>query len=154
MSRSYAANFTQLATSEEATATALTFVFTNTNNAPDMPFYAVLAPEDETKREVVKFSTKTSTTLVCDSLSDRYLDGSAAPSGIIHGSGTIVLLTPLAQHLDDLWVALAAVDLDSLTDVDTSGVTSGQVLTYDGSDWVPQTPTTPSPIPMILALGG
>lgn len=31
-------------------------------------------------------------------------------------------------------------DLDSHTDVDTTGVASGDVLTYDGADWVPQAP--------------
>lgn len=154
MSRSYAANFTRLATTEAATATGLTFVFANTDNAPAVPFYAVLSPQDENNREIVKFSTKTATTLVCDSLADRYLDGSAQPSGIVHGIGTEVLLAPLAQHLDDLWDQIEGLALGDLTDVDTSGAATGQVLTYDGSEWAPQTPETPSPIPLILALGG
>jgi hypothetical protein len=33
-----------------------------------------------------------------------------------------------------------AMELDDLTDVDTTGAASGDVLTFDGTDWVPQAP--------------
>lgn len=48
------------------------------------------------------------------------------------------------------WTAGAAggpITLDSLTDVDTTGLSPGDVLTYDGADWSPQ---PPDPVPATL----
>lgn len=154
--RSRAANFVTLNSSAQSDATDLTFTFTDTSDAPAVPFYAVLGLRDDTRREVVKFSSKTSTTLVCASLADRYLAGSVASSGIVHPANTRVLLAPVAQHLDDIWVYLEGQELDDLDDVDVSSATDGQYLKYDSGsdDWVPDTITFPSPIGLIVALGG
>jgi hypothetical protein len=139
MAQTFAANFTRLFTSAPTNAVGLTFTFADTSDAPAVPFYAVLAVRDDTKREVVKFSTKTSTTLVADSISDRYLAGSSAGSGIDHPSNTEVLLAPLAQHLDDIWSGLAALEVGDLADVDVSAVGDGDALVFDAgtSEWVP-----------------
>lgn len=154
--RSRAANFVSLNTSAQTDATGLTFTFTDTSDTPAVPFYAVLGLRDDTRREVVKFSSKTSTELVVDSLADRYLAGSVASSGIVHPANTTVLLAPVAQHLDDIWVYLEGQGLDDLDDVDVSSATDGQYLKYDSGsgDWVPDTITFPSPIGLIVALGG
>lgn len=154
--RSRAANFVQLNTSALTDGTGLTFTFTDTSDTPPVPFYAVLNLRDDTLREVVKFSSKTSTELIVASLADRYLDGSVATSGLTHPTNSTVLLAPLAQHLDDLWVYLQGQELDDLSDVDVSAATDGQFLKYDAGsgDWVPDTITIPSPIGLIVALGG
>jgi hypothetical protein len=152
--RSRAANFVSLNTSALTDGTGLTFTFTDTSDAPAVPFYAVLNLRDDTLREVVKFSSKTSTTLEVASLSDRYLDGSVATSGLTHPTNSTVLLAPVAQHLDDIWVYLDGQTLDDLDDVDVSAATDGQFLKYDAGlgEWVPD--TIGSPIGLIVALGG
>jgi hypothetical protein len=154
--RSRAANFVQLNTSAQTDGVGLVFTFADTSDAPAVPFYAVLNLRDDTLREVVKFSTKTSTTLEVDSLSDRYLDGSVATSGLTHPTNSTVLLAPVAQHLDDIWVYLEGQTLDDLDDVDVSSATDGQFLKFDAGsgEWVPDTVTFPSPIGLIVALGG
>lgn len=154
--RSRAANFVQLNTSASTDGTGLVFTFADTDGTPDTPFYAVLNLRDDTLREVVKFSDKTGTELIVDSLSDRYLDGSVATSGLTHPTNSTVLLAPVAQHLDDLWVYLQGQELDDLSDVDVAAATDGQYLKYDSGsgEWVPDTITFPSPIGLIVALGG
>ena len=154
--RSRAANFIQLNTSASTDGVGLVFTFADTDDTPDAPFYAVINLRDDTLREVVKFSSKTATELVVDSLADRYLAGSVATSGLTHPANSTVLLAPLAQHLDDLWVYLEGQTLDDLSDLDVSGATDGQFLKYDSGsgDWVPDTITFPSPIGLIVALGG
>lgn len=106
MTRTTAANFVVVDTTEETLSDGLTFTFADTSRFPAVPFYAVLARTDDTRRNVVKFSTKTATTLQCASLADRYLAGSVAESGITHPAGTPVLVAPLAQNLGDIWDAL------------------------------------------------
>jgi hypothetical protein len=143
--RTNAANFTRLVMSATAGPTDLIFTFDNTLDAPDAPFYGVLNLRDDTRREVVLFSVKTSTTLEVATIDDRYLEGSVATSGITHPTGSRVLLAPVAQHLDDLWHAIENVEdridllvLNDLDDVTVATPDDGDVLTYDDytGEWV------------------
>lgn len=58
---------------------------------------------------------------------------------ILQGSGIAV-----SSDATDLTISANAIDLNSLTDVDTSSLTTGQILRYNGSLWVVQSLTTTS----------
>lgn len=67
------------------------------------PAYVVIEPDDPAQREVILFDGAFSPTqLVTTSLANRYLAGSAAGSGLVHGAGKVVRVAPLGQHIDDL----------------------------------------------------
>ena len=68
------------------------------------PFYIVLNPDSSTNREVILVtSVNTGTkTLTCDNINKRFLDGSAASSGLSHASGSVVRMSPVEQHIEDL----------------------------------------------------
>ena len=89
-------------------ASGLDFVV-NSVTAPtavtlDAPFYIVLNPDSSTNREVILVtSVNTGTkTLTCDNINKRFLDGSAASSGLSHASGSVVRMSPVEQHIEDL----------------------------------------------------
>ena len=65
------------------------------------PFYIVLNPDSSTNREVILVtSVNTGTkTLTCDNINKRFLDGSAASSGLSHASGSVVRMSPVEQHI-------------------------------------------------------
>lgn len=136
------------ATGETTGATGLTFTFDSTADGPAVPCYAVVAYDDNAKKEYVRFTVKTGTTYQCGSLDDRYLAGSAAESGIEHGEGTTVDFVVAAQTLDDLWTAIEANEssLDGKAADDavvklTGAQTVAGVKTFSSSPIVP-TPTT------------
>jgi hypothetical protein len=52
--------------------------------------------------------------------------------------------TGIAISSGQISVSLASFSIDALSDVATSGATSGQVLSYNGTNWVPYTISTPS----------
>ena len=93
-----------------ATAGASDLTFTvNSVTAPTAvtltaPFYIVLNPDSSTNREVILVtSVNTGTkTLTCDNINKRFLDGSAASSGLSHASGSVVRMSPVEQHIEDL----------------------------------------------------
>ena len=68
------------------------------------PFFLVINPDSSTNREVVHItSVNTGTkTLTCDNINKRFLDGSAASSGLSHASGSTVRMSPVEQHIEDL----------------------------------------------------
>jgi hypothetical protein len=101
----------------ETDGTGLVFEVQDTTGTPATPFYAVVNLRQDALREVIKVSSKTGTSLSIASLADRYLEGSAASSGITHPIGSQILLAPVSQNLKDLW--------DYVTDLDASDVTSG-----------------------------
>lgn len=55
-------------------------------------------------------------------------------------------ITETVEDLDDLVAVVAALELDDLADVDTTGVADGDVLTYDSGsgDWVAEAPSSGS----------
>jgi hypothetical protein len=63
----------------------------------------------------------------------------------------------IEKYTGAAWVAIIALDLDDLGDVDASSPSNGQVLTYNNTsgNWEAATPApAQSPIGLILALGG
>jgi hypothetical protein len=164
--RTNAKNFTRITLSQSAGPTDLVFSADDTSLAPDTPFYGVLNLRDDTRREVILFSVKTPTTMEVAAIQDRYLEGSVAISGITHPTGSTILIAPVAQNLDDLWHAIENVEdrldllvLNDLDDTDVASPVDGDVLVYDDytGEWIAgpvPAPPYPSPIPLILALGG
>jgi hypothetical protein len=65
----------------------------------------------------------------------------------------------LEKYTGAAWVAIIALDLDDLGDVDASSPSNGQVLTYNNTsgNWEAATPAAPAAgvsIGLVLALGG
>lgn len=122
MSRTNATNFTRLTLADQTGPTDLSFDVDDTTGAPDAPFYAVINLRDDTKREVVRFTHKTGTTLSCATIGDRYLQGSAASSGITHEAAAQIVLAPVSQNLEDIW--------DEIDNLDTDDVPEGSTNLY------------------------
>ena len=68
------------------------------------PLYVVINPDSSTNREVIHITSLNAgtKTLTCDNANKRYLAGSAATSGLSHASGSVVRMSPLQQHIEDL----------------------------------------------------
>ena len=66
--------------------------------------YLVLNPDSATNREVVQVTSINvgTKTLTLDNINKRYLTGSAASSGLSHASGSVVRMSPLQQHIEDI----------------------------------------------------
>ena len=66
--------------------------------------YLVINPDSATNREVILVTGVNSGTKTLDvsSVGNRYLTGSAATSGLSHASGSVVRMSPLQQHIEDL----------------------------------------------------
>lgn len=66
----------------------------------------------------------------------------AVPDGTIYACSDHNLIYQSDGATWATWIAAGAgaSALNDLSDVDTTGQTSGDVLTYDGADWVPQAP--------------
>jgi len=86
------------------------------------PFYIVLNPDSSTNREVILVtSVNTGTkTLTCDNINKRFLDGSAASSGLSHASGSVVRMSPVEQHIEDLNDRIDTIINEAGTAVNTS----------------------------------
>ena len=74
------------------------------SNTLAAPCYLVLNPDSATNREVVLVTSINSgtKTLTLDNINKRYLTGSAATSGLSHASGSVVRMSPLQQHIEDI----------------------------------------------------
>ena len=66
--------------------------------------YLIINPDSATNREVILVTGVNSGTKTLDvsSVGNRYLTGSAATSGLSHASGSVVRMSPLQQHIEDL----------------------------------------------------
>lgn len=85
------------------TATALDISVLTTSGSPPSPAIMIIEPGVAARAEVVLFNgVFTGTKFATTSLSNRYLAGSAAGSGIEHPVGSKVVCVPLAQHIIDL----------------------------------------------------
>ena len=74
------------------------------SNTLTAPCYLIINPDSATNREVILVtSINTGTkTLTLDNVNKRYLTGSAATSGLSHASGSVVRMSPVQQHIEDL----------------------------------------------------
>ena len=74
------------------------------SNTLAAPCYLVINPDSATNREVVQVTSINvgTKTLTLDNINKRYLTGSAATSGLSHASGSVVRMSPLQQHIEDL----------------------------------------------------
>ena len=96
---------TTLATTMGSSDTTLT-VAAVTDSYPttlSAPFYIVINPDSATNREVILVTAvNTGTKELTTSVPNRYLQGSAASSGLSHSSGQVVRMAPLQQHIEDI----------------------------------------------------
>ena len=79
-------------------------VVDSASNTLTAPCYLVLNPDSATSREVVQVTSINvgTKTLTLDNINKRYLTGSAATSGLSHASGSVVRMSPLQQHIEDI----------------------------------------------------
>jgi hypothetical protein len=86
--------------------------------------YLVLNPDSASNREVILISAvnASSKQLTINSVSDRYLTGSAANSGLSHASGSVVRMAPLQQHIEDINDRVDTIINEAGTAVVTTGV--------------------------------
>ena len=89
-------------------ASDLTFtvnsVTDSASNTLAAPCYLILNPDSATNREVVLVTSVNAgtKTLTLDNINKRYLTGSAATSGLSHASGSVVRMSPVQQHIEDI----------------------------------------------------
>ena len=139
---------TTLATTMGSSDTTLT-VAAVTDSYPttlSAPFYIVINPDSATNREVILVTAvNTGTKELTTSVPNRYLQGSAASSGLSHSSGQVVRMAPLQQHIEDINdrvdtiinedgtevnTSLFLDEDDMVSDSDTKGVTQQSVKAY------------------------
>ena len=85
------------------------------------PFYIVINPDSATNREVILVTAvDTGTKQLTTTVPNRYLQGSAASSGLSHSSGQTVRMAPLQQHIEDLNDRVDTVINEDGTAVNTS----------------------------------
>ena len=93
------------------------------------PCYVVFEPDSDTQREVVYFDgVFGANSFVTTTITNRYLAGSAAVSGLTHPAGSTVRSVILAQHLEDIDDAISTLDHSDLAGL-TSGDDHTQYLT-------------------------
>ena len=109
-------------------ASDLTFtvnsVTDSASNTLAAPCYLVLNPDSATNREVVQVTSINvgTKTLTLDNINKRYLTGSAATSGLSHASGSVVRMSPLQQHIEDINDRVDTIMNSDGTAVNTSGL--------------------------------
>lgn len=150
---------TNVANSYESTlsgslsAGATTINVTSTTGTPVVPFYVVIDPDSDAKREVVLVDdSKTAATFVLSAASKRGVDGT---TDVAHDAGAVVGIYPVAalwvdindrvdatltsatHGTEDHSTALGTAVLSDLSDVSVTVPSSGEVLEWDGAAWAP-----------------
>jgi hypothetical protein len=79
-------------------------VVDSASNTLTAPCYLVVNPDSATNREVILVNSINvgTKTLTISAIGDRYLTGSAATSGLSHASGSVIRMSPLQQHIEDV----------------------------------------------------
>ena len=79
-------------------------VVDSASNTLIAPCYLILNPDSATNREVVLVTSINvgTKTLTLDNINKRFLTGSAASSGLSHASGSVVRMSPVQQHIEDI----------------------------------------------------
>src|SRR5690606_812425 len=99
------------------------------------PAILVIEPDEPDRREVILFDDAfTDTEFRTTSIANRYLGGSAQPTGLTHPAGSVVLSAPLAQHIQDL---------NDRIDADRLRITSLEATPVDTAKLADRAVTTP-----------
>ena len=107
-------------------ASDLTFTVNSVQDSASVPLaapcYLILNPDSATNREVVLVTSVNSgtKTLTLDKINKRYLTGSAATSGLSHASGSVVRMSPVQQHIEDINDRVDTIINEAGTAVNTS----------------------------------
>lgn len=101
--QTHLANAYEVETNASVGPNDLVFSVPSTAGSPPMPAWMVIEPGVSNQREYIKFSSKTASSFVVSSISDRYGDDSAASSGLTHPSGSKIRCSPLKQHHEEVW---------------------------------------------------
>ena len=90
--------------SAEFGPTALTMSIEEVAEFPAVPCYLVIDPLSENAgREYIFFDQSASpTAFVTSTIDNRYLTRSSATGGLTHPAGTVVRMSPMEQHIQDL----------------------------------------------------
>ena len=99
-------------------------VVDSASNTLTAPCYLVVNPDSATNREVLLVSSINvgTKTLTISAIGNRYLTGSAATSGLSHASGSVVRMSPLQQHIEDINDRVDTIINSDGTAVVTTGV--------------------------------
>ena len=99
-------------------------VVDSASNTLTAPCYLVVNPDSATNREVLLVSSINvgTKTLTISAIGNRYLTGSAATSGLSHASGSVVRMSPLQQHIEDINDRVDTIMNSDGTAVNTSGL--------------------------------
>jgi hypothetical protein len=116
----------------------LTAAVLSTSGGPTSPALLVVdPPEDATtaaRSEIILFDgTFSGTSFVTSNLANRYLQGSAAASGIVHPIGAKVISAPLGTQLEDLWDEIESHDSGSSAHGATSSPTADTIMARDSN---------------------
>ena len=92
------------------------------SNTLAAPCYLILNPDSATNREVVLVTSINvgTKTLTLDNINKRFLTGSAASSGLSHASGSVVRMSPVQQHIEDINDRVDTIINEAGTAVNTS----------------------------------
>src|SRR5690606_15808415 len=100
------------------------------------PAILVIEPDNPNQREVILFDGAfTDTQFRATSIANRYLGGSAQPTGLTHPAGSVVRSAPLAQHIQDL---NDRIDADRLRITSLEEATVGTEKLADGAVTTPK----------------
>lgn len=97
-------------------------VVDSASNTLTAPCYLVVNPDSATNREVILVNSINvgTKTLTISAIGDRYLTGSAATSGLSHASGSVIRMSPLQQHIEDVNDRVDTIINEAGTAVNTS----------------------------------
>lgn len=123
-------NFARTELSAEMGSSATIANVDSTAGFPTSPAILVIEPDSVTRREVILFDGSfTASSFSTSSTANRYLDGSAAGSGITHPARSVVFCAPLSQHLNDTNDRIDVAETDIATKLTRDGLSTLSVGT-------------------------
>ena len=112
MPRTNTVNAFETVTTEPVDASDTIIEVDTVDGIPEVPFYVALRPRDNENREYVRVESVAGTELNTDTISNRYLAGSAADEDQSHPVGTPVKIVVASQLFEDIWDGIDSLDLE------------------------------------------
>jgi hypothetical protein len=114
--------------------TDLTASVLTTSGSPASPCYLVIDHDVPARAEIILFDGAfTGTTFVTTALANRYLQGSAAGSGITHPIAAKVIFAMLGSHHEEMWVDVEEHATATAVHSATSAATANRIAIRDSA---------------------